>query len=157
LPWYELVERCEPVFRRPDIVSVRCVGASRMNPGGHEWPYDVGHTVIVDGSAAREIKLAELFVADATKWRSRLRTLVVREVNKEKLARKAGSASDQQFDDAFGEFTLDDRGLTFYFAPYQLGPGGEGGYDALVTWDELAPMLDSHGPSSRARGSRNVQ
>lgn len=114
------------------------------NYGALNFWYDPENDAIVG------LWLGDLFKADAD-FESTISDALVGALR----AQQAGWLIDGQITRFTAEelsvFTLAPNGLTFTFAPYQVGSYAEGTYTVTIPWAELSPLLKPNGPAGHWR------
>lgn len=112
--------------------------------GAHPNTYFGSQLLEVRPSGVTELKVADLFRSDST-WLRRLTPLVL-----EKLAAQGaawvtqGDVSTLTVND-LSVFTLAADGLTFYFAPYAMGPYVQGSFEVTIPYDQLLGLAPAGG------------
>ena len=143
--WY-WSETWDLAVRTEQVVSLFGT-ASYFTGGAHPNSHYKTRTFWVDGGISREIRLADLF-NPCTTWLNELSTRVIGQV------REAGAGNVVDGSVAH----LDERdlvcwamtraGITFDFAPYQLGCYAEGAYSATVRYEDIREFLNPVGPAA---------
>jgi hypothetical protein len=103
------------------------------------------HNFISSSGKPKEISLDDLFLRRSD-WQEKICAMCARELRLQQASDFTGDPPRQLKVNELSAFTLDDRGISFHFSPYEVGSFAEGSYDVFIAWDELRPLLDTGGP-----------
>lgn len=105
-----------------------------------------GVNFVTMGTSVRELKIAELFRAEAG-WQSELRDRCVPKLQGSGAPDRVwGTVTDARTD--LDIFTLSETGLQLYFNPYILGSGADGEFVVHFDYAELKDLLRTDGPAA---------
>lgn len=92
------------------------------------------------GDGARRIGLADLF-ASGVDYAEVLSPILLEDLRKQEAAFVVDGMVDALAASDLSEFTVNPAGITFYFAPYAVGPYAQGGFTSEVAFDHVTDIL----------------
>lgn len=92
-----------------------------------------------------ELRLARLF-PPCSPWLDALSERVLARLREAGAGWVVDGAVSRLEEADFAHWTIDDRALEVYFAPYAMGPFSDGAFRVTLPFDELGDLLDAQGP-----------
>jgi hypothetical protein len=135
------------VYYAPDLVSVL----------GQHWDYTGGahgnggyqtlNLAIREGKVTG-LRLADLF-RPGSDYLRRLSDRCVDLLHRAEASDVVAGRKVAFSEPDLGAFTIGPKGITFYFAPYEVGCFAEGAYEVTVPYADVAPVIAPQGPLGR--------
>lgn len=135
---------------QPQLISFR-YDVGTYTGGAHPNSYIKVFTFAVIGGRTKSLTLSDVLLRGkrATDFS---KSVLLPAINQAKKEREADPASSLTVDQ-LNSFVIHSEGLTWHFAPYELGPYTEGGYEIKLTWAQMKGYIDPAGPVRFARSN----